>query len=194
MESQYCLDETFLDTDPADAPQELRVVIVYDDVDAGQRAMRVLADLRKGMREDTEFQTLPWSFNLLADPEWGKVAASEGIGAEILMIATNGAEPLPPAVGRWVRYVVDRKRGTDAAVVALFGPEKDPDGVGSRRVEDLRGAARQAGLDFFAPAPQRERGEFATILHERAGGLADLPFPHRWRVSATGAPDTARDA
>ena len=85
------------------------------------------------------------------------------------MIATNAADLLPPDVGRWVMDVTGRKRGTNAAVVVLFGPEGDANRGGSRHLEDLRGAARQAGLDFFAPTPRRERSEVATTSHQGAG-------------------------
>ncbi len=192
MQPQYLMDETYLDTDSTDTKQELRVVIAYDDLDAGQRAMRVLANLGKGLGDATEFQPLPWPFELLADADWRDAAASEAVNADILIVAASGANPLPPAVGRWVKDVIGRKRGTNAAVVALFGPEEDPDGTRSSRLEDIQGASQRAGLDFFAPMPRRELDDVVTIVHQRAEMvtpvLEEILYPHRI------APRQARNA
>lgn len=168
MQPRYSIDESYLDADSTDTNQELRVLIAYDDLDAGRRAMRVLANLGKGLDEATEFRTIPWPFDLLADLQWRDAAGSEAVDAEILMVATSGTNPLPTGVGRWFKDVIARKRGTKAAVVALFGPEEDPDGAGSSRLDEIQGAAQRAGLDFFAPTPRRELDEVVTVVHQRA--------------------------
>lgn len=95
MQVQHFMDETNLDPDSTDTKQALRVVIAYNDVAAGKRAMRVLADLGKGLGEDIEFQPLPWSFDLLADMDWREVAAHDAVKADILIIATSSTNPLP---------------------------------------------------------------------------------------------------
>ena len=151
-----------------DVNHPLRVVIAYDEVTAGKRAMRVMSDLGRELGEAVEFQPLPWSFDLLADTDWAEVAADDAINAHILIITTSSADPLPPAVGRWAEAAISRKQGTAAAVVALFGPEERPDGHGSSRLEAIRTAARQAGLDFFAPAPQGELEETIARIHQRS--------------------------
>jgi hypothetical protein len=162
------MDETSLDTDSTDTKSALRVVIAYSDFAAGKRAMRVLADLGKGLGDDIEFHPLPWSFDLLADIDWREVAARDAINADILIIATSSASTLPPAVERWVKTTIAQKRGTDAAVVALFGPEENSEGAGAARLEALQAVARQAGLAFFAPAPRQELDEAIERVHRRA--------------------------
>ena len=186
------MDETNLDPDSTDTKQALRVVIAYNDVAAGKRAMRVLADLGKGLGDDIEFQPLPWSFDLLADMDWREVAAHDACNADILIIATSSASPLPPAVGRWAEAAISQKHGTAAAVVALFGSDENPDGAGSCRLEAIQTAARPAGLDFFAPAPHHELDEAIARIHQRAEMVAPLleeilhhqqPAP-RWEQNA----------
>jgi hypothetical protein len=167
------MDETF-DTDAPDLDQALRVVIAYDEIGAGRRAMDVLADVAKRLGNDIEFQPLPWSFDLLADLDWREVAASEAINADILIISTSSANPLPPAVGRWAEAAISEKQGTHAAVVALFGSEENPDGLGSSRLEAIQTAAQRAGLDFFAPTPRRDLDEAIAHVHQRAEMVSPL--------------------
>lgn len=146
----------------------LRVVIAYDDVAAGKRAMRVMTTLAKSLGDDLDFEPLPWSFNLLSDVDWRKVAASEAVNADVLIMATSNADPLPEAVGLWAETAIRQKQGTVAAVVALFGPDWNPDGSGSSRLRAIQDASRQAGLDFFAPAPDYELNETIARIHQRA--------------------------
>ena len=168
MQAQLFVDGTGFDANSPDANRPLRVVIAYNDVAAGQRAMRVLAALGKGFGDDIQFQPLPWSFDLLADLDWREVAASEAVRADILILATSSANPLPPAVGRWAAEAIHQKRGTSAAVIALFGPEENPEAAGSSRLEAIQVAAQQAGLDFFAPAPRGDLDEAIQRIHQRA--------------------------
>ena len=174
MQVQHFMDETNLDADSTDTESALRVVIAYNDVAAGKRAMRVLADLGKGLGDDIEFQPFPWSFDLLADMDWREAAARDACNADILIIATSSASPLPPAVERWAKAAISQKRGTATAVVALFGSDENPDGAGSCRLEAIQTAARQAGLDFFAPAPHHELDEAIERIHRRAEMVTPL--------------------
>ena len=162
------MDEASLETDLQNQNPTLRVVIAYHDLAAGKRAMRVMTDLGKTFGEDIRFEALPWSFDLLADADWRAVASSDAVRADILIIATSDAQPLPPAIGRWAEEAIRRKQGTAAAVVALFGPEGNPDGPGSARLAAIQTAAQHAGLDFFTPAPNPELNEVIARIHQRA--------------------------
>ncbi len=168
MQAQGIMDEPNLDPDSMDTKSALRVVIAYNDLASGKRAMRVMTDLGKGLGDEMEFQPLPWSFHLLADMDWRELAAHDAVNADILIIATSSASPLPPAVWRWAEAAISRKRGTAAAVVALFGTEENPDAAGSPRMEAIQAAAQRAGLDFFAPAPRHELDEAIARIHLRA--------------------------
>jgi len=168
MKAQQSMDETQLDPNSTDANEALRVVIAYNDLSSGKRAMRVMTDLGKAFGDAMEFQPLPWSFDLLADLDWRDVAAHDAVNADILIIATGNTNPLPPVVGRWAEDAIGRKQGTNAAVVALLGPEENPDGAGSSRLQAIQTAAQRAGLDFFAPAPRIGLNESLERIHRRA--------------------------
>jgi len=185
------MDEAAFDRASREPGRALRVVIAYNDIAGGRRAMHVLANIAKELGNDIEFQPLPWLFGLLADVDWREVAASDAVSADILIIATSSTNPLPQAVGRWGEAAISQKRGTHAAVVALFAGGEYPAGSGSSQLEAIQMAARQAGLDFFAPAPHleldvaveriRQRAEMVTPLLEEI--LHHHPGP-RWEQSA----------
>ena len=58
MQSTQFKYETGRNAESPDRNPPLRVVIAYDDLAVGKRAMRVLADLGKGLGDDIEFQPL----------------------------------------------------------------------------------------------------------------------------------------
>ncbi|MBI3418405.1 MAG: hypothetical protein HY043_24205 [Verrucomicrobia bacterium] len=168
MQVNNFIEETSRQVVPQIRDPALRVFIAYNDIAAGKHAMQVVTDLGKSSGDDFEFEPLPWSFEELGDVYWREVAARDAAEADILIIATSGLRPLPPAVEQWAETVINRKRGTSAAIVALFGPEEDPDGAGSTRLEAIQTAAQQAGLDFFAPTPRHELNQAMDRIHQRA--------------------------
>lgn len=169
MQAISFLDEASLNTGAPDQNPSLRVVIAYDDVAAGKRAMRVLTNIAASTDAPIEFEPMPWPFNLLEDVDWYRVAASDVVKADILIIASSAkVGPLPSAVGRWTEAAIRQKQGTSAAVVALFGPENYPDDETSPRVDSLRSAAAEAGLAFFTPVHRRELVSTLAEIHRRA--------------------------
>lgn len=191
MKALHFTDEGSLDTDSMDAKQALRVVIAYRDLPAGKRAMHVMSGLGKGLGDEIEFQPVPWSFELLADRDWSEVATRDAINADILIVATSSANALPPAVARWVESTINQKQGTAAAVIALFGSEANPDEVDTSRVDAIQTAARQAGLDFFAPPARHGFEQTKARIPQGTGMVTPLldeilqhhyPVPH-WGIN-----------
>lgn len=175
----------------AQTREALRVVIAYNDLAAARRAMGVLRDLDRGLGDAIEFQPLPWSFELLTDPDWREAALRDAISADMLIIATSASGPLPAAVQQWVEFTFTRKQGTDAAIVALFGSREDPDDINSLRVAAVRTAAQRKGLDFFAPTPRGGIGGTGQPPPQQPPTLAPLlqevlrghhPPPH-WGIN-----------
>lgn len=191
MQTKPFTDEASPDPASTDPNHPLRVVIAYEDPVAGKRAMRLLAGLGQGLGRDIQFEPLPWSFDLLADVDWRSVAASDAVKADLLIIATSTARPLPPAVDQWADGVIRRKQGTSAAVIALFPPGGEPEAAGSSCTKAIEHMAQRAGLDFFAPDRRHELEETLAGIHRRAEMVTPvldeilhhpLPAPH-WEAS-----------
>ncbi|MBI3849959.1 MAG: hypothetical protein HY298_06665 [Verrucomicrobia bacterium] len=157
-----------LDDSKVDAT--LNVVIAYDDIPAGQRAMRTLANLTRGIGDEIEFRPQLWRFEFLEDPDWRAVAAAETINADILIISTSSETELPVVVESWVRSCLAQKRDDTIAVVALLGSADKTDKSDSQRYQFMQRAARDGGFDFFAPSARHEDSSDSTIesIRQRA--------------------------
>jgi len=185
VQAQAFVDEVIPeDQETCDLSHPLRIVVAYDEVAAGKRAMRVMTDLGRGLGEVVEFQSLLWSFDLLEDTDWAEVASDDAVKADILIIATSSANSLPPTVGRWAQAAISRKEGTATAVVALFGTEGNAGGPGPDRLEAIRSAATQAGLGFFTAALWQKLDETMERVHQRP----EMRNPSPKKCSTTSGP------
>jgi hypothetical protein len=128
-------------------------VVIYDDVPAGNHAIGVLAKLFREPEDRADLRPELWRFDFLDHPDWFALALVGAINADIVVISTSSAHGLNASLENWITLCLTRKRGTRAAVVALFGSAESADGPASARLQFVQDAAREAGLDFFAPAP-----------------------------------------
>jgi hypothetical protein len=146
------------ETAPAEshAVEEFKFVIAYDDLSAGRRGMRVIADLARRAGGETKWRLLPWKFDILKNPVYRLLATCDAVKADLIMISTNAAHGLPPAVEVWIKSSLEQKRGDRAAVVALLGPSDHLDQPGSPRLHLVQQATEASGLDFFAPSGNHE--------------------------------------
>jgi CheY-like chemotaxis protein len=129
------------------------VVVAYDDVRAGRRAMIALDDVAHELGGKRRLHPQLWRFDLLEDPDWRAAATTEAAQAGLLVISASTKAALPAAVRHWVQGWLGQSRGTAAALAVLLGPVDDPDAWDSPRVQFLSNAAAAAGLGFFAPTP-----------------------------------------
>jgi len=169
------MDESDTNLGSPDCVGALDVVIACDSYNAGQRAVRLLDNLACRAADGLSFAQRVWPFEMLAKTIWRTVAAHEAVEAAILIVAADSARPLSPSMRHWAEDVIQRKRGTSGAVIALLGPEDAPGPDATGRVETLRSLAQQAGLDFFAPAPHQRTG-LAAESHPMELEEIRLPF------------------
>ena len=134
-----------------DPEAKFNVLVAYDDVPAGQHAMRMIGNVERRIGEiETRYPSL-WRFDLLKDPDWRIQATAEAIQADLLVISASGQSGLSGGVKTWLQTCLTQKKGTAAAVVALLGSGEHLDPPDSPRIQFLKGATEAVGLDFFAP-------------------------------------------
>ena len=129
------------------------VVIVYDDLPAGKRAIDTLEGVSRQLSGTIPLHPSLWRFDLLEDPDWRAEATAKALPAGLVIISTSSKGDLPAAVRDWVQGCLQLETKAPGALVALLGPADDSDSADSPRVEFLRIAAETAGCGFFAPAP-----------------------------------------
>lgn len=102
----------------------LKVVVAYEDVPAGHRAVGLLKELLQGLVDDVELQPVLWRFDLLRDLHWHKMAVTDAAHADMLVLSTSGSSELPDAVSRWLEAGAALKHGDGTALVVLRGAEE----------------------------------------------------------------------
>ena len=108
-----------------DAPAPLRVVIAYDDVPAGRRALAMLDRVLQHDHAAVHLFPSLWRFDLLKDPEWRDDAVADAITANLLILSTSGQETIAEGIDGWVSTFLSCRRETDTAILALFGPDDE---------------------------------------------------------------------
>jgi hypothetical protein len=155
-----------------------KVVVVYDDVPAGNHAIRVLARMFHEPEDKVALRPRLWRFDFLEDTDWLSMALADAVNADIVVISASSPRGLEPSLANWIELCMARKEGSAAAIVVLFGSPESLDGPASPRLQFVEKAARKAGLDFFAPRPG---------LNLRSGAALDIGPTLREGSSPAGA-------
>jgi hypothetical protein len=122
----------------------LNVVIAYEDLDTGKRAMKTYEYLVKQLGGECLFANQMWKFDVLAVPKLKEIAAKDAAAAEIIIVSAHEGRELPGAVKAWIDLWVSYK--TEArALVGLF----DGDTAGRPARSYLAEIARRAKIEFF---------------------------------------------
>ena len=130
--------------------RKLNVVIAYDSVAAGQRAMHSLSFLERKIGDGMNVDPRLWGFEFLEDSGMRDQAEVDGSEADMLIVSAGGESDLPATVKSWVTKCLAQRFG-NGAVVALLGTTDNFDRPDSARFQFLQSAAIEAGIDFFAP-------------------------------------------
>jgi len=98
----------------------LKVVVAYEDLFAGRRAVSLLT---KYVGDGVDLEPVLWRFDLLDHAHWYKMAVKDASDADILILSTGGSSDLPGAVNRWLKESVAAKCGGTMAMVVLCGAD-----------------------------------------------------------------------
>ena len=143
----------------------LKVVIAYQDTQAGKRAIQVFAHISSDHHlhhSQTQFDVRPWRFDFLADPLFFQSALAEAVEADIIVIAASQSSALPPAVKDWVTACFRARLGRRGAIIPFLpvGEEKnqnldsDADPADASALQFLRDEAAKSGLTFLEPSTE----------------------------------------
>src|SRR6266542_491555 len=120
------------DTNPA-----LNVVIAYEDLETGKRAMKTYEYMVQQLGDQCLFANQMWKFDVLAVPKLKEMAAKDAAAAEIIIVSAHEGRELPAEVKSWIEMWLSYK--TEAsALVGLFGTETETNPVRSYLAEIAR--------------------------------------------------------
>lgn len=125
------------------------VVIVCEDVVAGQRAMETYGALARKLGGQCRFSHQMWNFDVLADTAMRDTAAAEAARADVLMLSFGPANRMSVTLKFWLEQWLDVKTCTLAVVVLFADPRHESEALPRLR-DYLAGVARRGNMEFFA--------------------------------------------
>jgi hypothetical protein len=159
---------------PALTSSGVRVLMMYDDLAAGNRVMRVVDSLLRHCGDEVALQSDMWKFATLRCTSMAKLAAQDARQADVVIVSAHGSEELPEEVQAWFRQWAHSRAPHPAVLVALLDhaagllPQFDP----ARNY--LEGIAREAGMEFVSMFIEQEEMDL-SVRH--AFSEADDPPP-----------------
>lgn len=158
-----------------------RVVIAYQDLEAGKNARRTYDYMAHQLGYDCQFTNEMWNFDVLGIPRLREMAARDATNADMIIIACHGDQPLPDSLKSWIELWMTEEVNSIALVALFDSAHLSSPGAGKIR-EYLAEVAHRANMEFFAqtdPWPKRNR---------TSGFMPGLPS---WTAQATDDPLSA---
>ena len=150
-----------------DGNSALNVVIAYEDLETGKRAMKTYEYMVQQLGDECLFTNQMWKFDVLAVPKLKEIAAKDAAAAEIIIVSAHEGRDLPAEVKSWVEMWLGYK--TEAsALVGLFGGQSETHPIRAYLTE----IARRAQIEFFCqpgiwPGAPATRST-TTLAHPRS--------------------------
>ncbi len=128
----------------------LNMVILYDNLHAGQRAKELCDRVATQLGDDCELRFHCWNFAMLNDPVAARVVTIQATSAPCLIVACNGRDELTRPVETFLTKNTRALRASGTALVAqLHGiPGGKEEQLPAHR--SLKQIAAQAGIPFFS--------------------------------------------
>ena len=164
-----------------------RMVIAYEDLVTGQRAIKVYQRLKQHSMAGCRCQHSLWKFKDLDVPASCEAAAEDMPGADVALISTHGFIHLPPEVENWIELWMEKSPGPGALAAVL---DRRATGWRSPVRDYLQEVARSLEIPFFLSGVENaEAGEGnlseATLLTAPdfpSWPLVGAPIP-RWGIN-----------
>ena len=97
------------------------VVIAYDGIPAGQRALSMLNRLLGQEIQTVNLYRSLWRLDLINDPECCEQIIADTIAADLLILSAGEPEAYPTAIEDWVSLFSSQRRGVSTAILYLLG-------------------------------------------------------------------------
>ncbi len=150
-----------------------RIVIAYENFDAGTRATMMTERLAAQLPPEIGLVTDAWKFELIGDPHLRELARKSATEADMLIISVTGNE-LPADISEWLEYWAFRERNQPVALVALHNLEPQTLDESPPLRTYLRRVADREDMHFFwygEDRPAENASSFEVALGRLGGPL-----------------------
>ena len=142
--------------EPSESVSDLRVLVAYEDLPAGIRAMAILERVDREFVGAGRAVHMMWRFDELSDPYLFRIAVTEALAADVIVISAHEAEKLPQEIRDWIaRWLLTKDDRPRTLIAAL-----QPNGVSARNQQHiltyLQKVAHHGKLEFFAAGSKME--------------------------------------
>ena len=124
----------------------LRVVIFYDEAEAGRRAVNKLRNVTDAW-EDFGSQIQLWCLDELMDTARSRIITEQLVRADLLMLVLNDVGSLDENIRQPLKQALHKMHGRSAAVAVL---KEDNTATTPACFDFLQHAAREAGVEFIS--------------------------------------------
>lgn len=159
----------------------LKVMLVYEDTDAGLRAKLALEHLPRELKLAKDFSITFWRQDLLSLPWLREQAALEACDADAIIISIDETANTPEEVKDWLNRWLHHKGGDDCALGVLVDERSFRNGTTCPGVTYLRAIAETAKANFFAI--------FAGSNHSPSRNASFVPFSDWTPTSSVFTPE-----
>jgi hypothetical protein len=135
-------------TNQPEAEWGLKVAALYQHDWNRERAEEVCRRVERIAGKDA-VSSNSWSLADLGDPTQFAEAAWRAAEADVILVAIDAAEELPPEFYVWIDIWLPRRCQTTGAFIALLNVPTDLGEFSVRTLNYLEAVARQGGLDFL---------------------------------------------
>jgi hypothetical protein len=142
------------------------LVVVYEDTQTRERALRLYDHLAQQLLDDYDFQCTWWKISHLDDAVLHERALDAALDASMIVLSVRARATLPAPAQRWLDAWLGRKDDRKRALAALIGNPGQASADALALQTRLQSLARMARMDFFA---------HAFPVPEPAGGAAAVP-------------------
>ena len=173
-----------------EANPALNVVIAYEDLETGKRAMKTYESMVHQLGDQCLFTNQMWKFDVLAVPKLKEIAAKDAASAEIVIVSAHDGNELPKEVKAWIEMWLSYKSGA-SALVALFDGGTAENPIRAYLTE----VARRGKMEFFcepgawpASGNTRSVNTFTQPLNEKtfsflANATPEAPSFSHWGIN-----------
>jgi hypothetical protein len=170
------------------------VVIAYDDVIAGQTAMRMYHRLFTQFEDELKVQHSSWTFQELRNPCLAEEAIISASAANLVIVATVNGKVLPWQVKAWIEKSLFQRNENDSALALLIADTTSEMLPNLVVHQHLQMVAEEANVQFFSSVfelPRTNSAGSAAGLLERSEASSSIleeilhrpPPPPRWGIN-----------
>jgi hypothetical protein len=168
-----------IDDDNVNHPRRAwSVVVVYEDPESRQEAVRFCDQLVGEMWGQNGLEVGWWSFASLAEAMLAGEATAKAIVADVIVFATQPDGELPMPVKSWVESWVNRRGEREGTLFGLLEPNRgSASACAADKFAYLRSAAHRAGLDYLTQVGENLWHSIPDSIEsfsERAEQMTDL--------------------